>query len=74
MNVAIHNMTYASTNSLFIYFLVLDGPNIHPEHCMIRHGGDGVILHPNPEAEITVNNRLVSRPVKLSQGRNQITR
>ena len=52
----------------YIYVTALEGPDILKEHCVIKHCGDDVTLHPNPGAVISVNNRKVTRPVKLSQG------
>ena len=44
------------------------GDDVLPEHCVIRHINGEVMLHPTPGAYVTVNDKRISMPVKLSQG------
>ena len=53
-----------------MYISALEGPEILEEHCIIKHFGDDVTLHPTTGAAISVNNRKVTRPVKLTQGKH----
>ena len=39
------------------------------ELCVIKHTNDEVILYPSPEGFITVNNRDIKSPVRLTQGK-----
>ena len=56
----------------FYHVPVLWGPMMLAEHCVLKHVGGEVTLQPSHGAFITINNRQVIRPVKLSQGQQQI--
>ncbi len=48
----------------------LQGPDIQEQHCIIANVENDVTLHPHKNAGVNINNRDVTRPVKLTQGRH----
>lgn len=48
--------------------LVLQGPDVQSEHCILYNESDEVSLVPMPNAECYVNGVIVNSQVTLSQG------
>ncbi|XP_071477989.1 kinesin-like protein KIF16B [Diadema antillarum] len=48
--------------------IMLSGLDIQDEHCRFVCTNDSVFLHPIPEADCAVNGKLVTEPMKLTQG------
>ncbi|KAK2156809.1 hypothetical protein LSH36_204g02068, partial [Paralvinella palmiformis] len=48
--------------------IVLEGPEILPEHCWITNNNGEVIIHPQHGATVTINNKPIIKPEKLTQG------
>ena len=69
-NDTITQMVYYTVIISYFHFvvLVLSGPQLLPEHCVLKHINEEVTLHPSHAAFISINNRQINRPVKLSQG------
>ena len=53
---------------MIISLTVLQGEDVHDEHCIIEHHGGTVTLIPLGNALCTVNGQQRHDPVKLTQG------
>ena len=53
---------------LFCSFPVLQGHDVRPIHCLFTNESSDIILHPTEGASVTVNDRRIDQPVRLSQG------
>ena len=51
-----------------VFSLVLQGHDIKPVHCLISNNQGEIYLIPQPGASITLNDRRIDQPARLSQG------
>jgi len=50
------------------YIVVLYSEDILTEHCIFRNINNEVTLEPRPGAAVRINDRHVTKPVRLTQG------
>ena len=51
-----------------LYVLVVSGPNVLDEHCVIENKDGFVVLDPFPEASCSVNGAAIRKRTRLQQG------
>ena len=58
----------SSLKSLQKYFLVVSGPGIQDEQCIIENNDGFVVLDPFPKALCLVNDEIIHKRTRLQQG------
>ena len=54
---------------IYLFVLVISGPSILDEHCIIENNDGFVLLEPFPDATCSVNGTALRKRVRLQQGK-----